>query len=82
MDTCRLRLKLGQNELEAEGRRITPEKQREIFLATVATSGNRTTGPGPEKARAREEGEPQKVDLGDGNSAVAANSNLHAPWKI
>jgi len=77
MDICRLRLKLGPYEFEAEGPQDYIEKQREIFLARVDAS--RKSGSAPERANT---GEATTLDLGNGNTVVASNSNLHATWKI
>jgi len=81
MAVCRLRLTLGQYELEAEGPQEYVEKQREIFLAKVdAVHG--TSEPASEKARSGEERAQHELDLGHGNTVVAPSSNLHASWKI
>jgi hypothetical protein len=80
MDICRLRLKLGQNEFEAQGPQDYVEKQREIFLARV--DAGRNSEPAPETANLGEATEPSKLDLGNGNTVVASSSNLHATWKI
>jgi hypothetical protein len=80
MDTCKLRLKLGENELEAEGPQEYVEKEREIFLARLDT--NKILEQIPGKPKTWDEREQPTVDLGNGNSVVASSSNLHAAWKI
>jgi hypothetical protein len=80
MDACKLRMKLGPNEFEAEGPQDYVEKQREIFLAKV--EANRTLDLKPEKANPEEQRAQQKLDLGNGNTVVAPSTNLHATWKI
>jgi len=79
MDICRLRLKLGPYEFEAEGPQDYVEKQREIFLDRVDASRN--SAPQPDRANIGET-EPSTLDLGNGNTVVASSSNLHATWKI
>lgn len=80
MDACKLRIKLGPNEFEAEGSQDYVEKQREIFLAQVAA--NRTSDLKLEQANPEEERAQQTLDLGNGNTVVAPSTNLHATWKI
>ncbi len=80
MDICKLHLKLGQYEFEAEGPQDFVEKQREIFLARVDAS--RPSELPPDGAHPGEATEPSKLDLGNGNTVFASSSNLHATWKI
>lgn len=79
MDVCKLRLKLGENELEVEGPQEYVEKQRELFLAIVDSYKNQASPPERAAGTALSE---HQLDLGNGNTIIAPNSNLHAAWKI
>ena len=80
MDTCKLRLKLGENELEAEGPPEYVEKQREIFLARI--DAGKILDIEPAKAKTWDKTEQPTLDLGSGNTVFAPSSNLHAAWKV
>jgi hypothetical protein len=79
MDVCKLRLKLGENELEVEGLQHYVEKQRDRFLATL---GSRNEHASPARAAVASTLNPNQLDLGNGNTIITPNSNLHAAWKI
>jgi hypothetical protein len=79
MDICKLRLKLGENELEVEGSQEYVEKQRDLFLAVLDSCNEPASS---EHAAASSALNQNQLDLGNGNTIIAPNSNLHAAWKI
>jgi hypothetical protein len=79
MHIYRLRLKLGENELEAEGPQDYVEKQRDISFAKIQAKEATELEGETTKVENREQ---QTLDLGNGNTVVAPASHLHATWKI
>jgi hypothetical protein len=79
VDVYKLRLKLGENELEVEGSQEYVENQRDRFLAVL---DSRNEQPAPDHSAASSALNPNQLDLGNGNTIIAPNSNLHAAWKI